>query len=209
MANKSKGNGIEALFNTYHLRITFEDEILATCGNSDYFITSIAKEDEVEPINRAKDEYEDIPEEERPMTVFPRDEEGKPFIYNYLIKGFIKNAAKAFNTIGGDKKLSSYKSKIDGGLFIEPRQLNLVLPEGQEFGICARPLRASTMQGERVTIAKSESAPVGTSLECYIKVMNPEIQKKLFEYLDYGYYNGLGQWHNAGKGRFSYEILED
>jgi len=209
MANKSKGTGINELFDTYHLRITFEDEILATCGTNEYFVTAMAKPDEAKAIEAATDEYEGIEEDERPMTVFPRTEDGKPFIYDYLIKGFIKNAAKAFNTIGGDKKLTSYKSKIDGGVFIEPRQLVLDLPEGQELGLCCRPLRASTMQGERVTIAKSESAPVGSSLECYIKVMNPEIKKKIFEYLDYGYYNGLGQWHNAGKGKFSYEILEN
>jgi hypothetical protein len=203
------GKGINDLFDVYHLRITFEDEILATCGTNEYFVTAMAREDEKKSIEAAIDEYEGIEEDERPMTVFPRTEDGKPFIYDYLIKGFIKNAAKAFNQIGGDKKLTSYKSKIDGGLFVEPRQLILELPEGEETGLCCRPLRASTMQGERVTIARSESAPVGTSLECYIKVMNPEIKKKLFEYLDYGYYNGLGQWHNAGKGKFSYEILED
>lgn len=209
MANKSKGTGIKDLFATYHLRITFEDEILATCGTNEYFVTAMAKPDEADSIKAATDEYEGIEEDERPMTVFPRTEDGKPFIYDYLIKGFIKNAAKAFNAIGGDQKLTSYKSKIDGGVFVEPRQLVLELPEGQDLGLCCRPLRASTMQGERVTIAKSESAPKGTSFECYINVMNPDIKKKLFDYLDYGYYNGLGQWHNAGKGKFSYEILED
>jgi len=29
------------------------------------------------------------------------------------------------------------------------------------------------------------------------------------EWLEYGYWNGLGQWRNAGKGRFVYEILDD
>jgi hypothetical protein len=209
MANKSNGKGLESLFDTYHLRLTFEDEILATCGTNEYFVTAMAKPDEAEAINVTKDEYEDIPEEDRPMTVFPTDDDGNRFIYNYLIKGFIKNAAKAFNAMGGDQKLASYKSKIDGGVFVEPRQLVLEIPEGKKIETCARPLRASTMQGERVTIAKSEAAPAGTSIEFYIKVMNPDIKKKLFDYLDYGFYNGLGQWHNAGKGRFSYEIIED
>ena len=209
MANKSIGKGMDAFFDTYHLRITFEDEILATCGTNEYFVTAMAKEDEKKSIEAAVDEYEGVEEADRPMTVFPRTEDGQPFIYDYLIKGFIKNAAKAFNALGGDNKLTSYKSKIDGGLFIEPRQLVLNLPEGKELGLCCRPLRASTMQGERVTIAKSESAPVGTSVEVWIKVMNPDVKKKLFNYLDYGFYNGLGQWHNSGKGKFSYEILED
>ena len=209
MANKSDGKGINDLFKIYHLKIYFEDEILATCGNNEYFATTIAQPDEADDIRRAGDEYEDIPAEERPMTVFPRNEEGQPFIYDYLIKGFLKNAAKAFNAMGGEMKLSSYKSKIDGGVFIEPRKLILNLPEGEELGTCCRPLRASTMQGERVTIAKSESAPIGTWIECTIKIMNPDINKKFFDYLDYGFYNGLGQWHNSGKGKFSYEIIED
>ena len=208
MANKSKGNGIENLFESYHLRITFEDELLATCGTNDYFIASIAKADEKEDITRGAEVYVEEEEGERPMTVFPRDKEGNPYIFDYLIKGFLKNAAKNFNTVP-DQKVSSYKSKIDGGVFVEPRHLILNIPEGKEIGICARPLRASTMQGERVTIAKSESVPEGTVIECTIKVMNPDIKKKLFDYLDYGYYNGLGQWHNAGKGKFSYEIIED
>jgi hypothetical protein len=207
--NRSNGSGINDLFDVYHLRITFEDEILATCGTNEYFAISILREDEKKSVEDAVDEYADIPEEERPMTVFPRNEDGEPFIYDYLIKGFIKNAAKAFNAIGGDKKLASYKSKIDNGLFVEPRQLVLNIPDGEDLGLCCRPLRASTMQGERVTIAKSESAPVGTSIECWIKIMNPDIKKRIFEYLDFGYYNGLGQWHNSGKGKFSYEIIED
>jgi hypothetical protein len=30
----------------------------------------------------------------------------------------------------------------------------------------------------------------------------------VFEWLDYGKFNGLGCWHNSGKGRFSYEVIE-
>ena len=28
------------------------------------------------------------------------------------------------------------------------------------------------------------------------------------QWLDYGALNGVGQWHNSGKGRFYYEITE-
>ena len=28
------------------------------------------------------------------------------------------------------------------------------------------------------------------------------------EWLDYGRFNGLGQWHNSGKGTFTWELIE-
>ncbi len=184
MANKSSKatSSINDLFDVYHLRITFEDEILATCGTNEYFLKQRKDEEERTAIKNAEEVYEDVDEDERPITVFPRTDNMEPFIYDYLIKGFLKNAAKMFNTLGGENKLTSYKSKIDGGVFVEPRQLLLQLPEGEEISLRCRPLRASTMQGERVTIARSESAPAGTTIECCIKVMNPDIKKMLFKY---------------------------
>ena len=38
-------------------------------------------------------------------TVFPKDENGHPFLFDYQIKGFFKNAAKAFGYVGGSSKL--------------------------------------------------------------------------------------------------------
>lgn len=36
---------------------------------------------------------------EKGKTIFPKDGEGNPFLYDYQIKGFLKNAAKAFNYV--------------------------------------------------------------------------------------------------------------
>ena len=47
---------------------------------------------------------------------------------------------------------------------------------------------------------------VGTKLK-EICTMNEEMMKFIDEWLDYGYWNGLGQWNNSGKGRFTYEVL--
>lgn len=146
---------------------------------------------------------------ENSMTVFPKDKDGKPFMWDYQVKGFFKNAAKAYGYIGGKVKLTAYKSKIDNLVFIRERKIPYVLPEGSEIGNCQRPLRASTAQGERIALANSENIPAGTTVEFTIEVLVDELMEHVIRWLNYGRLNGLGQWHNSGKGRFTWEDITD
>lgn len=188
------------------VRLTFTEEILGTASTSKEihaeFIASkapdaMSREEEIEAIG--VDEVI-----EKGMTVFHRNAEGKPILFDYQIKGFFKNSAKAFNYV---KKLTAYKSKIDNLVFIKERMIVLQIPEGQEIGNCQRPLRASTAQGERVALANSESCPAGTVIEFTIMVMLDELMANVIEWLDYGALNGIGQWHNSGKGRFEWKDI--
>ena len=75
------------------------------------------------------------------------------------------------------------------------------------MGECQRPLRAQTAQGERVSIAHSETVPVGSTMEIEITCMDPAHEKLVLEWLEYGKLRGLGQWRNSGKGRFCVEVV--
>lgn len=193
------------------VRLTFTEEILGTASNDKEihaeFIASKApdapsREEEIAAVG-----VEEVIEKGK--TVFPKDDEGKPFLYDYQIKGFFKNSAKAFNYVGGDSKLPAYKSKIDNCIFIKERKIPLVIPNGEEIGDCQRPLRASTAQGERVALVNSESCPIGTICEFTILCMVDNLMKHVIEWLDYGKLNGIGQWHNSGKGRFDWHDITD
>ena len=76
-----------------------------------------------------------------------------------------------------------------------------------EMTICERPLRAQTAQGERVALSCSESIPAGSTMEIEITTLTDDLMNTVIEWLDYGKLNGLGQWHNSGKGRFSWEDI--
>lgn len=190
------------------VRLTFTEEILGT-ANADKeihaeFIASKApdapsREEEIEAIG-----VEGVIE--KCMTIFHRNEEGQPILFDYQIKGFFKNAAKAYNYI---KKFPAYKTKIDNLVFVKERQIVLQLPEGGVIGSCQRPLRASTAQGERIALANSECCPPGTVVEFTIMVLVDELMKNVIEWLDYGKLNGIGQWHNSGKGRFDWTDISD
>lgn len=142
-------------------------------------------------------------------------EDGKPFVYDYWIKGFFKSACQALREVKGthSSKLTSYKKKIDLLFFIgneHETQRKIFFENYGEIGICERPLRAMTMQGERVSLARSEEIKAGAQLVFEISSLRGKEDDALFrEWLDYGKWNGLGQWRNSGKGRFTWEEITE
>ena len=152
--------------------------------------------------------------EEKGITVFPRMEDGTPFLWDYQIKGFFKDTCQMLSKAGkagyeGGKAcaaLKAYKKAIDGLLFVSPRKIPVSL--SGEIGFCSRPLRAMTMQGERVSLAKSETCPAGSTIEFEITCLDKNLEKMVVECLNYGSMRGLGQWRNSGKGVFSWEEVK-
>lgn len=141
-------------------------------------------------------------------TVFHRDEEGWPIVFDYHWKGYFKDAAGALRRVPGTKcsKVKAFKKEIDGLLFVQPRQIRLQL--SGDMGDCQRPLRAATPQGERVALAHSETVPAGTTMEFEIMCLTEDMYQLAKECLDYGALRGFGQWRNSGKGRFVWEEME-
>ena len=157
---------------------------------------------------------------DRCTTIFPRDENGNPVMWNYQWKGFMKDACGMLQRVTGKDesgkkkkavnesgKLSAYKKTIDGLIFVFPRKVPIVF-DGQ-MGTCQRPLRAQTAQGERIALASSETVPAGATMEIIIKMLSDDHVAVVKEWLDYGELRGLGQWRNSGKGVFTYEILQE
>lgn len=107
------------------------------------------------------------------------------------------------------RNLQLIRKKIDLLVFVNERKIPFVLPEGTELSDCQRPLRAQTAQGERISLADSETVPAGSTVEFTIKVLDDSLMKYVIDWLDYGEFNGIGQWRNSGKGRFKWtEITE-
>ena len=153
---------------------------------------------------------------EKGMTIFMKDDDGHPYIYNYMIRGFLKSAAGFCKQASGSKtnrmKLSAHKKKVDGLIFLPNSQRKLFWknPDGSlvtldEIGDCQRPLRADTAQGPRVSLANSETVPAGSILEFRMYVLDDSLAELVEEWLKYGCLNGLGQWRNSGKGSFVVE----
>lgn len=189
------------------IRLTFIDDLLGTMpGNRDIFTDFVAKK--AETVN---EEAEAIPVDEaleKGTTVFPRTADDKPFIYDYQIRGYFKESCKFLKKVEGTKssKEKAYKQKIDGLIFVKDRQ-NIINTD-KEIGICERPLRASTPQGERISLSRSESIAEGATLEFTVICMVDSDIDLVKEWLDYGRFHGTGQWRNSGKGRFTWEEVK-
>lgn len=136
--------------------------------------------------------------EEKGWTGFHKDDKGL-FIYEYMIKGFLKHAGNVLKDI---VKIKALRSKIDNYVFISPRRI--YLNQDKPDGIIERPLRAMTAQGPRVTIARSDYIKEGKKIEFEVTLIpHKEITiKKIMELFKYGELMGLGQFRNGGYGRF-------
>lgn len=194
---------------TIKVKITFTESVLGTCAaNEDIYREFIGSK--APDANTIEDEVEALGADavaEKGMTVFPKTEDGVPFFYDYQIKGFFKDTCGGLRKIKGTEssKIKAYKKEIDKLIFVEPRKIPIIF-DG-EIGKCERPLRAMTMQGERVSLACSEEIPSGATAEFDVVLLNDENENLIIEMLEYGRYSGIGQWRNSGKGRFTYEIL--
>ena len=153
--------------------------------------------------------------EEKGKTIFDKMEDGTPYLWDYQLKGFMKEAARTLKKVTGTKtsKATAYIKTVDNFVFVfgpyrdRERVLPLYMPMDLDLLAtdCQRPLRAQTMQGERVALAHSEEAPAGTYFECTIECLRDADMALVREWLDYGRYKGMGQWRNAGWGRMTWE----
>jgi hypothetical protein len=192
------------------IRITLVEEMLGTkAANKDVFADYIASKCPDEDLRRQEIETVEH-KEEAGTTVFHRDGNGNLILYDYQLKGFFKDACESLRLADGtkSKELKAYKKRIDGLIFVYPRMVKISLPAGTKPGLCPRPLRCQTMQGPRVSVARSESIPAGSYIECEIKMLSKDMKKYIEEWLDYGELRGLGQWRNSGKGRFTWEHIK-
>lgn len=201
--------------NEMKVRLTLLEEALGTSSNNPdihaEFIASKAPD--------AKTREEEIAaigvdaETEKGMTVFARNAEGQPIFWDYQIRGMFKDSCGMLRNVPGSesKKLTNYKKKIDGLIFVKEREIPIHF-DGQ-MGNCQRPLRGQTAQGERISLANSETVPSGSYIEFTIMWYNDDkklISRDLFaEWLDYGRIRGLGQWRNSGKGIYTWEEITD
>lgn len=160
---------------TMRVKLTFMDDILGTAPSDPEihrsYIASkapdaMSTEEEVAALG--VDEVT-----EKGMTVFHKDAEGTPVLWNYQIKGFFKSACSAMRAIEGTKssKLKAYKKQIDLRIFVfadaeNKAERKIRINVNGEVGSCQRPLRAQTMQGERRTRSRSRQAPVWNLTSC-------------------------------------------
>ena len=196
-----------------NVKLTFQEPLLGTLpGSEDLYMDYIATKVPEDERTKIEDEVAALGVDavaEKKMTVFPKLPDGLPFVYDYQIRGFFKGSCGALRKISKARsaKLKAYKKEVDQLIFVYPRKIPIQL--SGDMDVISRPLRAATPQGDRVAIAASESAPAGSSIALQIICFDDNDMKIVREWLEYGMFNGLGQWRNSGMGRFTWEEIPE
>ncbi len=188
-------------------RLTFLESVLGSSSADpnihEEFIASKApdaqsREEEVEALG-----VEAVVEKSR--TVFAKNEDGNPIMWDYQVRGFFKAACGALRQIKGTKSstIKAYKKKVDQLVFVNPRKIEIHFDGA--VGKCQRPLRGYTAQGETIALANSDEIGAGAWIEFEVECLNEADLDMVEEWLEYGRLSGLGQWRNSGHGKFSWE----
>jgi len=201
------------------VRITLVQEMLGTRNaNPDVQLEHIIKKSGDEA--RIQEELEATPPEDtvaKMTTVFPRMPEGmtgagKPIMWDYQMKGFLKEAARTLAELVKDVRIGKSKfSKLTSNRLFDcmvgvyPRH---ILLNGEMGPIETRPLRVESWNGTRVALAASETMKAGTTFDVEIRALSDDLDPIIEQCLDYGAFKGLLQWRNAGFGRFTWARIE-
>ena len=121
-----------------------------------------------------------------------------------MVRGFLRNSASTMKQFGAMKQLKSVVSKYLFVYGVEDSTKIYLAGADAKLEICERPLRASTPQGERTSISRSEEIPAETKFSFKIKTLDDQIPTNMIvKLLQYGELVGLGCWRNSGEmGRF-------
>ena len=138
-------------------------------------------------------------------TVFPKLPDGRPFFWDYQIRGMFIDSMGMLRRVPGTacSKAKAYKKLVDGLLFVRERRIPIAV--SGELGNCQRALRTDGPSGSRTALASSETVPAGSTCEFTVIMLTDEMEPIVRECLDYGALRGLGQWRNSGAGRFTWE----
>ena len=139
------------------VKITFTEELLGTANSNpdihEEFIASNApdapsRKEEVEALG-----VEEVVEKAK--TIFPRDEDGCPIMWDYQIKGFFKDTCSALKKVSGTQssKIKAFKKEID--------KLKHMAPQSPDYQVQYNYLDEHSQAGRRgVEYAYSKGIPV-------------------------------------------------
>jgi hypothetical protein len=189
-------------------------------GNREIFADFIA--DKAPATAKVDEEAAALPGPEEMLAkgtcVFAKDEGGL-FFWDYQIRGYFKESMKVLVELGQIKEPNKWNvsKAIDSVVFVTPRKIYLRDGSGEIIAdsktYLERPLRASTLQGDRIALARSQQVSAGTKVNFTVSVLaggggkswaNVDL-KKIQACLDYGQFKGLGHWRGSGYGRFKWE----
>lgn len=189
--------------NNYQIEIKLLTDMLGTVPKDKTIYETYIESKK--PTNILETESETVEEVEKSgWTGFHKNNDGELFVYDYFIKGFLKCAGNILVNQLGIKQL---KSKINSFVFVFPRKI--LLGKTEPDGILERPLRGMTAQGPRVSLTRSDFINAGTVITFELIILdNKEIDIEVIKkVLEYGKFQGLGQWRNASWGQF--EVLSN
>lgn len=138
------------------------------------------------------------------------------YLLTYQVEGFMKAAAEALKR-AGLTRVTAFKKTLNQLVFVSgtnsvkpiERKIEIHRPAKTAVKTNQRSLKASTPKGDRTALASSEEIAKGATFEMWVFVLDKQVTDFILSLIEYGEFSGIGQWRNAGYGRFRTEVEID
>ena len=178
------------MWTEYEVEVELTEPLLGTVPKDrETYAAWVRTKAPVEDPDETPPDMEEI--EEKGWTGFFTDDEGRPVLMDYQVKGFLKEGGDVLRE-EGVLTYPAIKRHIDNELFVYPRRI--LLADAVEPEPLERPLRAMTRQGARVALVRSDVIPAGTKFSFSIRVLGKSklTEEVISDILEYGQAKGFG-----------------
>lgn len=155
---------------------------------ADRMARDLTEEDRIAAAN------EKVEQAEKAMTIFYKDDEGRPVIQGFQIMGFLKEAAITQSNdrtkLASNFYAGSLKTRIEQAYNVPDYWIRIRLPDGYDpyetvkgadggdvrrWKVFERPLRSEVRGVQMTSIAKSEVIPAGSTLEFDVEIRSETV----------------------------------
>jgi hypothetical protein len=154
--------------------------------------------------------------EDKTLTVFFRNKEGKPSLSDIQFRGYIKDQFAFIGKAEGFLKKKSgegysgddkFKKWIGDRIMFADQYYPL--EDNTEIDIYTRPLKVLTARGPRVTLSSSERVKAPFKTKFVLCTTDDLPRDMIIKVLDRGLWKGIGQMANHQFGTFTYTIKDE
>jgi len=137
---------------------------------------------------------------------FQKDEQGL-FLYDYMIKGFLKSAA---NVIRENQDLTAVRKHVVDFINVEPRRIYFTPTIMEPQDVIEQAITGWTPSGKITALQRCDVINEGAKFTCTLKVLKNKVvdENILKDLLSYGEWQGLLKFRQGGFGKFKYTLTK-
>ena len=192
-------------FDTYKVEVELTSPMLGTTPKNPEIYKNFIESKKPATTTESESDLIEIAEG-KGWTGFQKDDTGL-FLYDYMMKGFLKGAA---NAVRENQSLNAVRKHVVDFINIEPRRIYFTPNITEPHGTIEQAITGWTPTGKITALQRCDVINEGAKFTCTLKVLKNKVvdENILKDLLSYGEWQGLLKFRQGGFGKFKYTLTK-